>query len=242
MLIEQINVDIYNSLVNKVLIQRISKIVENELTKSQNNLEHTFRVANICAKLAKGIQKIDRDLLICGALLHDIGKVREYSDNPKNLKHSEIGAKMARGILFELNCEEMFINKVYEIVAYHSRKVDNVTLSYEAKIVHDADKLDNIGAIGIARFYMVAGLYNESIFCKTKKEEYIKNNIIGQEIGGVIKDITKHAPNIELALNEEHLTDLYIEKAKTIAIKRIKFMHNFFKKLASEIEDSNILG
>jgi len=81
--------------------------------------------------------------------------------------------------------------------------------------LHDADKLDCIGAIGIARCFMIAGKYNQKLTLNYKNfEQNIKNLRI--------KDLSKHNPLIEFEI-----------KLKNIP-KRLKF----FKELKKELAES----
>lgn len=68
-------------------------------------LEHTLKVTNICSALLMDFPELDRDLLICGAILHDVGKVHEYemgtaieaTDHGRLVGHISIGAGMVGG-------------------------------------------------------------------------------------------------------------------------------------------------
>jgi len=81
---------------------------------------------------------------------------------------------------------------------------------------------------------MIAGKYGQQIFKDVSIKEYIKENITEN---GRIKDIRKHAPNIEFELKLKKIPlKLYTKKAKEIARKRLKFMEKFFKELEEEIK------
>lgn len=102
----------------------------------------------------------------------------------------------------------------------------------------DADKLDVIGAIGIARSFILAGEYGQKIYSDTPIEKYIKENLIGGKSNGRIKDPSKHAPNIEFETKFKRIPNkLYIRKAKEIAKQRLEYMKQFFERLRKEINE-----
>ena len=106
----------------------------------------------------------------------------------------------------------------------------------EAKILFDADKLDVLGAVGIARCYIFAGEHSEKIWSDRKIEEYSRENIVGGKPGGRIKDLIKHSANIEFETKLKHIPDrLYTTRAKEIAKDRVQVMDNFFESLRKEL-------
>ncbi|MDP2860794.1 MAG: phosphohydrolase, partial [bacterium] len=103
------------------------------------------------------------------------------------------------------------------------------------KIVFDADKLETVGAIGIARAFVWTGKNNAHIYRKTSTEEYAKENL-GGKINGRIQDKTKHSPQINWETKDKYIVDyLYTPRAKQMARERIKFSKKFFLKLEREI-------
>jgi len=215
--------------------KKIQKIVEKELSCSAHNMAHVMRVYNLCLLLAKSESNVNLDILKTAALLHDIAKIKEDQDNSGNIDHAILGAKMAEEILKKIG-HDNDIEQVKHCISTHRFRSDNKPNTIEAKILFDADKLDVIGTIGIARSYMIAGQYGQSIYSNTLIDEYIKKNLVGGEINGRIKDISKHAPNIEFETKLKHIPKkLFTQKAKEIAQKRIEFMKKYFKQLKKEI-------
>ncbi len=67
-------------------------------------------------------------------------------------------------------------------------------------------------------------------------DRYIKDNLIGGNINGRIKEMSKHAPNLEFEIKWKNSPDrLYTRKAKEIARERIAYMERFFERLKDEI-------
>ncbi len=107
----------------------------------------------------------------------------------------------------------------------------------EAKILSDADKLDALGAIGVARSYVWVGRNNAKIYTDISIRDYIKDNLMDGKRMGRIKDKAKHSPIIEYSTKLKYLPDkLYTKKAKKMAKERLNYMKSFFDRLKKEIE------
>jgi uncharacterized protein len=97
----------------------------------------------------------------------------------------------------------------------------------------DSDKLDAIGAIGIARTFMLSGQYGQRMESGKSIGEYMDDNTVEC---GRIKDVSKHTPLIEYEVKLRKIPDkLYTEKAREIGNDRIKFMDEFFNRLKAEM-------
>ncbi|MDD5739109.1 MAG: phosphohydrolase, partial [Candidatus Pacebacteria bacterium] len=106
----------------------------------------------------------------------------------------------------------------------------------EAKILFDADKLDSLGCIGIARAFDIGGQYGQKIYSDIPLEDYIKDNLIGGTIDGKIKDVSKHTADLEFETDCKFMPQkIYTEKAKEIAQNRLEYMSQFFTRLKKEI-------
>ncbi|WMM23915.1 hypothetical protein RBU61_13410 [Tissierella sp. MB52-C2] len=102
-----------------------------------------------------------------------------------------------------------------------------------ARHEQDADKLDVLGTVGIARLYIIAGKHNQKIYSDVLIDEYIKENIIDN---GRINDGSKHSPDIEYELKLKKIPDrLFTRKAKEIAINRLEYMETFFNEIRNNI-------
>ena len=215
--------------------EKIQKIVEKELSCSAHNMAHVMRVYNLCLLLAKNETNVNLDILKTAALLHDIAKVREDRDNSGNTDHAILGAEMAEKILKKIGYDNN-VEQVKHCISTHRFRSNNKPNTIEAKILFDADKLDVIGAIGIARSYIIAGQYGQSMYSNTPIDEYIQENLVEGKANGRIKDKSKHAPNIEFETKLKHIPKkLFTKKAKEIAKKRVECMKKYFKELKKEI-------
>lgn len=215
--------------------EKLKNIVEKELSCSGHNMEHVMRVYNQCLFLAEG-QPVDLDVLKTAALLHDIARVREDEDTSGDIDHALLGAEMAEKILKDLDYSLEKREKILHCIKSHRYRESMTPQTREAQILFDADKLDVLGAIGVARSFMIAGKYNERIYSDILLDEYVKDNTVDGSIHGRVKDISKHAPNIEFETKFKHIPHvLYSERAKKIAQNRLRVMTEFFEQLEREI-------
>jgi 3'-5' exoribonuclease len=126
-------------------------------------LEHSVTVAEICREISK-YYSLDRDLLITGALLHDVGKVEEYKITESGIEvttegelkgHIAIGAAMVRETGKKLSIPEHKILELEHIILSHHGELEwgspVVPKTIEALIVHHVENLDS----KIARFIEV---------------------------------------------------------------------------------------
>lgn len=216
--------------------QKIKEILERELSCSAHNMEHVMRVYNLCLHLAEGESDVDLDVLKTAALLHDIARVKEDKDNSGNIDHAILGAEMAEEILRDFDHSDENINKIKHCIVAHRFRSGNEPKTKEAKILFDADKLDVIGVIGIARAFMIAGQYGEKVYSNMPVDEYIKDNLVGGKANGRIREMSKHAPNLEYETKFKYIPDtLYTQKAKEIGKQRVEFMKQYFERLEKEI-------
>ncbi|AGF59328.1 uncharacterized protein B0P06_002337 [Clostridium saccharoperbutylacetonicum] len=213
--------------------KKIIEIVEQKLTCSAHNLDHVFRVYNLCLLLAKYEKDVDLEILIPSALLHDIARVEESQDKTGKIDHAVLGSIMAEDILRKLEYEEEKIEKIKHCIVAHRFRTGNEPNSIEAKILFDADKLDVIGASGIARTFMLAGQFGQRLIDNYSINEYMNSNTVEN---GRLKDVSKHTPFIEYEVKFKKIPNkLYTEKAKEIGKERLKFMDEYFNRLKSEI-------
>lgn len=213
--------------------KKIIEIVEQKLTCSAHNLDHVFRVYKLCLLLAKYEKDVDLEILIPSALLHDIARVEESQDKTGKIDHAVLGSIMTEDILRKLEYEEEKIEKIKHCIVAHRFRTGNEPNSIEAKILFDADKLDVIGASGIARTFMLAGQFGQRLIDNDSLDEYMNSNTVEN---GRLKDVSKHNPFIEYEVKFKKIPNkLYTEKAKEIGKERLKFMDEYFNRLKSEI-------
>ena len=217
--------------------KRILEIVQNRLTCSAHNLDHVMRVYNLCLMISKYEENVDLDILIPSALLHDIARVEESEDKTGKIDHAVLGSEIAGNILKDLEYDEETIGKIKHCILTHRFRTGNEPETIEAKILFDSDKLDAIGAIGaigIARTFMLSGQCGQRLELNNLISEYLNDNTTEN---GRIKDMSKHNPIIEYEVKLKKIPDkLYTKKAKEIGEDRIEFMEQYFNRLKSELQ------
>lgn len=217
-------------------ISKVRSIVEEKLSCSAHDMEHVNRVYNMCMFLAKDDNTVNKEVLELAALLHDIARIEEDTDKTGKIDHAILGSEMAKTILNDLGYEDNIVERVAKCIKEHRFRSGEMPSSKEAMILYDSDKIDILGAIGLARSYMIAGEYGEPIYRDIDIDEYIKENLYNGEKKGRIIDISKHSPNLEYQLKLVNIPEkLFTSKGKDIAIKRLSFMELFYNELSKEI-------
>ncbi len=216
-------------------IEKIKKYVRDTMVCPGHNIEHVLRVYNLCLTLAKG-EKIDHEVLEVATLLHDIGGAREMADSTGKTDHAIESAKIAEPLLKKFGFMEDKIIHIQDCIISHRYKTDNKPKTLEAKLLFDADKLDALGAIGVARLFAWIGKNNAHIYKKVDDvDAYLQDNF-SKKINGRIKDKTKHSPQIEYEIKLKHIIKrLNTIKAKKIAKARLKFFKDFLGELEKEV-------
>jgi uncharacterized protein len=212
-------------MMNSNLINATIKFVKAELENAEGGHDwfHIERVYKNALLIANG-ENCDILVVKLGALLHDIADSKFHNGD------ESVGPKKARLFLETENVSENTIVHVINIIDNISYKGGNVIKNFhslELDIVQDADRLDAIGAIGIARTFNYGGYKNRTIYnpeiapnLHMSKEEY-KNS---------------EAPTInhfyeKLLLLKDKMNT---ETGKEIAIQRHRFMESFLFQFYAE--------
>jgi uncharacterized protein len=217
-------------------IDEIKKYVSMTMVCPGHNIDHVMRVYNLCLTLSKG-EKVDHEVLEAATLLHDIGGAKEMADKSGKTDHAVESSKMVGSILEKLKFSQEKIKHIQDCIISHRYKTNSKPKTLEAKLLFDADKIDALGAIGLARSFVWVGKNNAHIYKKVDSlDEYAKKNLSGR-IGGRIQDKSKHSPQIEYETKIRHIIKrLHTKKAKNIARERLKFFKGFLDRLEKEIE------
>lgn len=139
---------------SRELIETVRSSPKASSTGRARTASATLRGSSTSACIS-GKKGADLEVLALAALLHDIA--RPLEDSGKVEDHALEGARIARRYLRSLGYPEDKVEAVAHAIEAHrfSRGPEPATL--EAKILSDADKLDAIGAVGIARVFMYSG-------------------------------------------------------------------------------------
>jgi uncharacterized protein len=188
-------------------------VLENELAvemekapavSNAHNGEHIRRVWRNAGRIGENL-KVDWDVVIAAAFLHDLG--RHYPEGAK--VHGPISAPLARQVLERIHFPAAKIDAVIQAIYFHDETFTSQDRSsLEAKVLYDADKLDAFGAIGVARsmiFYTTHG--------KTLAE---------------ITEITRE--NLPLRFHT-----LELDESRSYAAERFEYVMAFFARLRDEL-------
>ena len=136
-----------------ILLQKIKELFENGC--SGHDDWHSLRVLNNAEKIAK-TEKCDEYIVMIAALLHDTDDIKIFETRDY---------ENARRIMLDCHFTKNTIDLVIGIIGEISFKgIETISpKSIEGKIVQDADRLDAIGAIGIARVFAYGGNHNRAI-------------------------------------------------------------------------------
>lgn len=213
------------------LIAKIKSIVKDHFNEDPtghdwHHIERVYKMACFIQSKEGG----DRQIIELAALLHDI------SDHKMNGGLLNEGGKVAYKILIENGSDLELASRVKEIVdsvSFKGSKVKDSTTSIEAKIVQDADRLDAIGAIGIARAFAYGGNKNRPIYePELKPEEHSSFEQYANSKSHTIN----HFYEKLLLLTQR----LHTETAQKIGLERHDFMEKYLEQFYREWNTSII--
>lgn len=192
-------------------------------SRHSHDWEHTLRVYKLCMHIG-AIEKADLEVLSLAAYLHDIG--RPYQDaSHGRICHAQKGAEMAREILSDAPIAEPRKENIIHCILTHRYRNHHIPESLEARVLFDADKLDAIGAVGIARAYLFAGevgarLHNPDVIPEETRP-YSANDTGYREYMVKLQHIRNHMLTAE---------------GSRMAADRHAFMEQFFTRFLAEHE------
>lgn len=143
----------------KVLLAKLSET--NEVDTS-HGLPHIKRVWKNVKVISLDYQKIDHISLMAATYLHDCVNVPK--NHPDRKHASRLSAQAAVDYLKTIKFPSEKLTAVYHIIEAHSFTAQIEPQTVEAKILQDADRIDALGAIGIARCFYTAGRLGGDIY------------------------------------------------------------------------------
>ena len=178
---------------------------------STHDFDHVLRVYNL-AELIGRAEGADMEVLRTATLLHDIARADQDAGHAS--EHAAEGAHRARQIL--AGQPPGFVEAVAHAIQAHRFRVDYPPQTLEAKILYDADKLDAIGAVGIARAFAYGAQLGQPLWAAP--------------------DANEHTAMKEFAVKLSQIKDtLFTETACWIAEERHAFMVDFFERMQAEV-------
>lgn len=209
----------------QAIIEATKTHVKETLHKAEGGHDwfHTLRVYNNAQQICK-TETVDAFVVSLGALLHDIADSKFHDGD------ETVGPKMANTFLSSLKVDTAIINHVVKIIENISFKGGNFKSAFtspELKVLQDADRLDALGAIGIARCFNYGGYKNRKLY-----DPNIQPNL----------NMTKEAYKTSTAPSINHFYEkllllkdrMHTNTGKAIAENRHQFMEQYLAQFYAE--------
>lgn len=206
--------------IEKILEKKISEIASAE--DPAHDLLHFKRVV----KTAKAIcekENAKPEVVIPAAWLHDFVIIPK--NDPRRKLASQLSAEAAILFLKEISYPEIYFDEIAHAIKAHSFSANIETKTLEAKIVQDADRLDGLGAIGIARCFATAGILKRPFY--SELDPFCEN-----------RSSDDHAFTVDHFFAKLFKTaqSLKTEAGRLEGIKRVQVMKNYLADLSTEIK------
>jgi uncharacterized protein len=193
---------------------------------SVHDFDHILRVLTLAERIA-GAEGADPTVVRVAALLHDWGRAEADGRD-----HAKVAAERARRFLTERGASGAWLAAVVHAIAAHRFRTEPDPQTLEAQVLFDADKLDAIGAIGIARAFAYGGAHNQRLWAPREDVDLAR----WQQQGD---DPDAHTPVHEFVVKLSRLKDrLYTQEGRAIAAARHAYMAAFYDRLDAEVRGS----
>ncbi|WP_408074737.1 HD domain-containing protein [Flavobacterium rhizophilum] len=207
------------------LIEKTKAFVKQQLQGAEGGHDwfHIERVYNNALLIAKG-EECNLTVVQLGALLHDIADSKFHDGD------ETVGPETARRFLQQENISETIIDQVVEIIeniSFKGGNFDKKFSSVELDIVQDADRLDALGAIGIARTFNYGGFKNRALYDPAIQPNL---NMTKEEYKASTAPTVNHFYE-KLLLLKDRMNTL---TGKQLAVERHSYMEDFLSQFYAE--------
>jgi len=186
-----------------------------------HGIDHVTRVVSNAEAIFQS-ESADPNVVLPAAWLHDCVLVPKNS--PVRSSASRMAADHAIQLLREMNYPELYFAQIHHAVLAHSFSANVPCQTLDAKVVQDADRLEALGAIGIARCLMTTGHLQQNLY-----------NIDQPFPASRIADERKFAVDHFFCKLLRLPSTMNTASGKSIASDRLKIMHAFLQCLSQEI-------
>ena len=215
---------------DKKIYDLLEKYMLECMNDSAHDKEHIYRVLYVALDIAGYETDVDYDVLISACLLHDIGR-KEQFENPQ-LCHAIAGSEKAYKFLIAEGMDAEYAEKVKACIRAHRFRSESQPESIEAKILFDADKVDIIGALGIARTLLYNGHISEPLYSLTPD---------GRVSDGTADDSPSFFQEYKYKL-ESLYNKFYTKRGSEIAAERQAAAIDFYNNMLREVRASYEIG
>ncbi len=188
-----------------------------------HDLAHIRRVVKAAREICRE-EGGDFNVVIPAAWLHDLVSVPKSSSDRSQA--SRLSAAAAQELLRQLAYPEELLAGIGHAIEAHSFSAALEPRTVEARIVQDADRLDALGAIGLARCFATAGAIGSSLYHEA--DPFARTRPLDDRQWAV-----DHVPNKLLKVAETMRT----ATGRRLARERAVFIQSFLSQLATEITD-----
>ena len=185
-----------------------------------HDLWHLRRVWSLCQQIAKTEGGADLSVLQAAAFFHDV--INLPKDHPNRAEAARLSADHAVEFLAE-DLNQASRDAVHHAIHAHSFSANVPATTLEAQILQDADRLEALGAIGIARCFNVSGQLGRDLF--DGADPLAKNRALDDTVFAL--------DHFEVKLFKV-AAQLHTGAARTMAADRIDFMKKFQRRLTAE--------
>ena len=189
-----------------------------------HDFSHSERVL-VNAQKIQAKEGGDLEVLSIAAAFHDLGNLPK--DHPEAKKSAYLSAEIARKYLSEKGWEDERIRLVEDCIVCHSFSLGEEPKSHEARVFQDADRLESLGAFGIARTFMIGGRIAEALFHPT--DPWFETDRPLEDKRYTIDHYFKKVLKLESLFKTE--------TGKEFARKRTEFIEQFLVQMRSEMEN-----
>ena len=206
------------------LLARLEKVAAERCagTGPAHDYAHVRRVAQSARVLAR-VEGAREDVVVAAALLHEL--FNHPKDHPDSARSGDVCAEHAAIVLRGEHCDEGFVRDVSYAIRVHSFSRGILPETLEAKLLQDADRLDAIGAIGIARCFATCSEMRRPFYCDD--DPFCTTRTPNDKLWGV-----DHFYKKLLRIPDT----LHSATAKRLAEERVVFMKGYLAQLGREIE------
>lgn len=186
-----------------------------------HDLAHVTRVVSTAKKLAEE-EGANLEVVIPAAWLHDL--VNLAKDHPDRKRASLLAADEALVFLQSVNYSQKYFKEIHHAICAHSFSANIKPETLEAQIVQDADRLDALGAIGLARLFAITTQLGRPFY--DFNDPFAQNRPLNDKDFGI--------DHIYIKL-EKIVTTMNTNSARVEAVRRFKFIEEFLDELKKEI-------
>jgi uncharacterized protein len=191
---------------------------------SVHDFDHILRVLALAERIALA-EGADLTVIRTATLLHDWGRAEAQLDDAN---HAAVAAGRARVYLRERRTAPAMVEAVVHAIEAHRFRAPPAPQTLEAQVLFDADKLDAIGAIGIARAFAYGGAHNQRLWAAWESVDLRRWEELGDDAG-------THTPVHEFVVKLSRIHEqLYTAMGRQIAEERHSYMAAFFERLDLE--------